>query len=1044
VCVPVRPWIDSLTAFTATSPEPGTIRLAWPGSASRVPHAAVCRAGAVHFVEPGPYDSEAIALNRTSYTMTGLVSGRTYTYFVFVYDCHDSFAHLPPPANAEVQELTLLLAGRLATRLAALSEAEAPGWLDPDLAALCEALCFSRDAPRSLRDRRFVPGLEGRGADQVRSAPAVLTRLNPRCTLMSARKSGPLPVREPAGRLPPTAKRPAEKGRYPMRSRTRRCLAPSSPHRPAAALAAALAWAILLPALQTTARAQEEPWFWPARLAVDAVQGPAGLATGDFDGDGLLDVACAVRDSNGVKVYRGVGGGLFNGAVLYPTDSLAHVVVTADLDRDGDLDLAVGNNGGASVTVLLGNGDGSFTIRGNTTVGDSPHAITCGLLNADAIPDLVVSDLDDICVLLGHGDGSFAPAVFYPDIGRPSAAAVDDFNHDLAGDVVVSSFSTDRVLLFRGSADGTLTPAGEKIPLSSRPRDVLSSDFDRDGHRDLAVILSGNARLAVLLGAGDLTFGPPVWHTIPNLCMDGAVGDLDRDGNPDLAVINGSSVTILRGTGTGTFTGGGTLLTGSDASDVAIALMNEDANPDLLTCDRGSDQIGLFLATAPAQFPSAPAFTAGDAPSAVVSGYFNTDSYLDLAVTNFWSDDVSILLGQAGGTFAPQARFAAGNGPMAAVVEDLDLDGDADLAVADMSESRVSILLGTGTGSFGAPLGLTAAGGTCDIRADDFNGDWIPDLVAANDIGSLSVFIGDGDGTFQPALSLPVGFAAMSVRTSDLDDDGNRDLIALDWWGRVVPFRGNGNGTFTPLGAFSCGLDGDAYPCALGVDDLDGDFVPDAVVGFGYANRISRLPGRGDGTFGPPVMLPCEHPLRHVELADMNEDGWNDLVAGGFETYSVGVFAGDGTGSFIAPQTWGGTAHGNRRFCVADLNRDQVPDVAVANYDSDNVSVLLGRWVPSGVPTPDLPRGLRLVPSPNPAGPTGAALRFELAEPGRARVRVIDVRGRLVDTLLDGVRPAGPQRLAWRPGDRGLAPGVYFVRLEAGARAETARLVICR
>ncbi len=92
MCVPVRSWIDSLPAFTVTSPEPGTIRLEWPGSASRVPHAAFYGAGAVHFMEPEPHDSGAIALNRTSYTMAGLVSGRTYACYIFVYDCHDSFA----------------------------------------------------------------------------------------------------------------------------------------------------------------------------------------------------------------------------------------------------------------------------------------------------------------------------------------------------------------------------------------------------------------------------------------------------------------------------------------------------------------------------------------------------------------------------------------------------------------------------------------------------------------------------------------------------------------------------------------------------------------------------------------------------------------------------------------------------------------------------------------------------------------------------------------------------------------------------------------
>jgi len=68
------------------------------------------------------------------------------------------------PARSPDAQLTLLLAQRLTARLAALAKAADSGWLDPDLAALCAALLFSRDAPPGLRDRPFLPGLVGGGA----------------------------------------------------------------------------------------------------------------------------------------------------------------------------------------------------------------------------------------------------------------------------------------------------------------------------------------------------------------------------------------------------------------------------------------------------------------------------------------------------------------------------------------------------------------------------------------------------------------------------------------------------------------------------------------------------------------------------------------------------------------------------------------------------------------------------------------------------------------------------------------------------------------
>ncbi|MEP7028260.1 MAG: glucoamylase family protein [Candidatus Eisenbacteria bacterium] len=76
--------------------------------------------------------------------------------------------------------------------------------------------------------------------------------------------------------------------------------------------------------------------------------------------------------------------------------------------------------------------------------------------------------------------------------------------------------------------------------------------------------------------------------------------------------------------------------------------------------------------------------------------------------------------------------------------------------------------------------------------------------------------------------------------------------------------------------------------------------------------------------------------------------------------------------------------------------------------------------------------------SPNPLSGTGT-VRFRLAEAGRARLDVYDLRGRHVRSLLDAERAAGDQSVLLPAGD--LAAGVYYVRLEAGGSAATARFV---
>ncbi len=81
------------------------------------------------------------------------------------------FVPLSPPTTAEVEELTRTVAGRLTARLAAASEEE-NDYLDPNLAALVEALFWSRDAPPGTRDIPLLSGLEGgREEDGLQGKP---------------------------------------------------------------------------------------------------------------------------------------------------------------------------------------------------------------------------------------------------------------------------------------------------------------------------------------------------------------------------------------------------------------------------------------------------------------------------------------------------------------------------------------------------------------------------------------------------------------------------------------------------------------------------------------------------------------------------------------------------------------------------------------------------------------------------------------------------------------------------------------------------------
>ena len=83
-------------------------------------------------------------------------------------------------------------------------------------------------------------------------------------------------------------------------------------------------------------------------------------------------------------------------------------------------------------------------------------------------------------------------------------------------------------------------------------------------------------------------------------------------------------------------------------------------------------------------------------------------------------------------------------------------------------------------------------------------------------------------------------------------------------------------------------------------------------------------------------------------------------------------------------------------------------------------------------------------PFPNPAAPH-TTLRFTLADPGPVRLQVFDVAGRRLRGLVAEPLSAGRHERIWDGRDdqgRRVAPGTYFVRLEAGGVVERGRILI--
>ena len=313
-----------------------------------------------------------------------------------------------------------------------------------------------------------------------------------------------------------------------------------------------------------------------------------------------------------------------------------------DLDLNGSPDIAVLNNPGP-ISVLFSNVPGSFGAPKHFAATDNMKHIAIGELNNDGFPDLLATTEawsfgpDAVIVLLNTGTGSFTAMTVLTDFDAKSHVALGDLNGDSISDLVIIWPFSDYVSVRLGTGTGSFGPA---------------SSFEA------------------------------VAAPLPGFAVSAQIRDMNGDSKPDIVTANGgsSTVSILLGTGTGSFT-------------------------------------------------NATVFNVGGTPGTPLIGDVNEDGLLDLVASIGGGPNVSVLLGTGAGNLGAPTTFAvAGGAPLA--LSDMNRDGHSDLVL--QGGGSVTVLLGTGTGSFGTPSTVGVGGFVLSVAVADVNVDSKPDLVASH------------------------------------------------------------------------------------------------------------------------------------------------------------------------------------------------------------------------------------------------------------------------------------------------------------------------